>query len=43
MEESNYGMKYVYKAMRLAKKNSKVLDIGCGSSGRAVDAALNHG
>jgi ubiquinone/menaquinone biosynthesis C-methylase UbiE len=33
MEGSDYGMKYVRKAMSLAKKNSKVLDIGCGSTG----------
>lgn len=43
MEGSDYGMKYVRKAMSLAQKNSKVLDIGCGSSGRTIDEALNHG
>lgn len=42
MEGSDYGMKYVRKAMSLAKKNSKVLDIGCGSSGRTIDEALKH-
>jgi len=43
MEGSDYGMKYVQKAMSLAKKNAKVLDIGCGSSGRTIAEALNHG
>ena len=42
MEGSVYGMKYVRKVMSLAKKNSRVLDIGCGSTGRTVDEALNH-
>ena len=43
MNGSDYGMKYVQRAMSLSKKNSKVLDIGCGSSGRTTDEALKHG
>jgi ubiquinone/menaquinone biosynthesis C-methylase UbiE len=43
MKGSDYGMKYVQKAMRLAKENSKVLDIGCGSTGKTIDEALKNG
>lgn len=43
MEGSDYGMKYVSTAMRLAKNNSKVLDIGCGSTGRTIAEALKNG
>ena len=43
MEGSDYGMKYVQKAMNLAKENSKVLDIGCGSTGRTIEEALKNG
>jgi ubiquinone/menaquinone biosynthesis C-methylase UbiE len=43
MERSDYGMKYIQKAMSFAKGNSKVLDIGCGSTGRTVNMALKHG
>lgn len=42
MKGSDYGMKYVRKAMSHAKKNSKVLDIGCGSTGRTFDEALKN-
>jgi len=43
MRGSDYGMKYVRRAMSLAKKSSKVLDIGCGSTGRTIDEALSNG
>ena len=42
MKDSDYGMNYVRKAISLAKKNSKVLDIGCGSTGRIIDEALRN-
>ena len=37
MNGSDYGMKYVRKAMSHAKKNSKVLDIGCGSNAGIIN------
>jgi len=43
MKGSDYGMTYVRKAMSLTKTNAKVLDIGCGSTGRAIDEALKNG
>lgn len=42
MDGSDYGMKHVRKAMSHSKKNSIVLDIGCGSNGRIIDAALKN-
>lgn len=42
MTGSDYGMDYVRKAMRHAKKNSEFLDIGCGSNGRIIDEALKN-
>ena len=42
MNGSDYGMKYVRKAMSHAKKNSKVLDIGCGSNARIINEALKN-
>lgn len=43
MKGSDYGMRYVQKAMGLSKKRAKVLDIGCGSTGRTIDEALKRG
>ena len=42
MNGSDYGMKYIRKAMSHSKKNSRVLDIGCGSNGRTIDEALKN-
>ncbi len=43
MDGPEYGMTYIRKAMSLAKKNSVVLDIGYGSTGRTCDEALKNG
>ncbi len=43
MQGSDYGMKYVRQAMSLAPENAKVLDVGCGSSGRIIDEAVRRG
>jgi 2-polyprenyl-3-methyl-5-hydroxy-6-metoxy-1,4-benzoquinol methylase len=43
MKGSDYGMKYVQKAMSLTNKNAKLLDIGCGSNERIIDEALKNG
>ncbi len=40
MEGSDYGMNHIQKAINLAPKNAKFLDIGCGSTGRIIDEAL---
>ncbi len=42
MEGSDYGLAYVQKAMDLAGKNASVLDIGCGSNGRVMEAAFKY-
>ncbi len=42
MKGSDYGMKYVKMAMNFAKENAKVLDIGCGSTGRTIEEFLMH-
>jgi adenine specific DNA methylase Mod len=42
MKGSNYGMKHVRKTMSHSKKNSIVIDIGCGSNGRIIDAAFKN-
>lgn len=42
MENPQYGMKYVRKAIKYTKKKSKALDIGCGGTGRVIDELLKH-
>lgn len=43
MKGSDYGMNYMRKAMGLSKERSKVLDIGCGSTGRTIGEAIKNG
>ena len=43
MRGSDYGMDYVRRAMDLAKEKCRVLDIGCGSTGRVIDEARRRG
>ncbi len=43
MEKPEYGMKYIQKAIEYAKEKSKVLDLGCGGTGRTIDKLLKHG
>ena len=43
MRGSDYGMDYVRRAMGLAKEKCRVLDIGCGSTGRVIDEAKRRG
>ncbi|MGE5805417.1 MAG: class I SAM-dependent methyltransferase [Ignavibacteria bacterium] len=42
MMNSDYGVNYVKKAIEFTKQKAKVLDIGCGSSGRIIDEALKN-
>lgn len=42
MEKPEYGMEYIQKAIKYAKKKSRVLDIGCGGTGRVIDELLRH-
>jgi predicted TPR repeat methyltransferase len=42
MKNPEFGMEYVRKAMRYAKKKSNMLDIGCGGTGRVIEEALNR-
>jgi 2-polyprenyl-3-methyl-5-hydroxy-6-metoxy-1,4-benzoquinol methylase len=42
MEGSAYGVEYVRKAMSLAKQHARVLDIGCGGTGRFIEEALKN-
>ncbi len=42
LKNPEFGMEYVRKAMGYAKKNSKYLDIGCGSTGRTISEAIKH-
>jgi SAM-dependent methyltransferase len=37
-----YGMYYIRKAMGFAKRKSKFLDLGCGSTCRVIDEALKN-
>jgi 2-polyprenyl-3-methyl-5-hydroxy-6-metoxy-1,4-benzoquinol methylase len=42
MKKPEFGMEYIRKAIRYAKKKSNVLDIGCGGTGRVIEEALKH-
>lgn len=42
MKNPEYGMKYIRKAIKYAKEKSKVLDLGCGGTGRTIDEFLEH-
>ncbi|MCP4672540.1 MAG: class I SAM-dependent methyltransferase, partial [Desulfobacula sp.] len=42
MENPEYGMKYIQKAIKYAKDKSRVLDLGCGGTGRTIDEFLKH-
>lgn len=42
MQNPEYGMDFIRKAMGYAKNKSKLLDIGCGGTGRVIDEALKN-
>ncbi len=42
MENPAYGMDYIRKAVKYTKEKGKVLDIGCGGSGRVVEELQKH-
>jgi SAM-dependent methyltransferase len=42
MRNSEYGMEYIRKAIKYAKRKSKVLDLGCGGTGRTINEFLKH-
>jgi SAM-dependent methyltransferase len=42
MINSEYGINYIKKAVEFTKRNAKVLDIGCGGSGRIIDEVLKN-
>jgi len=42
MKKSEYGMNYIRKAIKHAKEKSKVLDLGCGGTGRTIDEFVKH-
>ena len=42
MISSDYGVNYVKKAIEFTKQNAKVLDIGCGGSGRIINEVLKN-
>lgn len=42
LENPEYGMHYIRKAIKYAKEKSKVLDLGCGGTGRTIDECLKH-
>ncbi len=42
MEKPEYGMEYIKKAITYAKNKSKVLDIGCGGTGRVIYEFQKH-
>ncbi len=42
MMNSEYGINYAKKAIEFTKRNAKVLDIGCGGSGRIISEALKN-
>jgi SAM-dependent methyltransferase len=42
MKNSEYGMEYVRKAIKYTKEKSKVLDLGCGGTGRTIDEFIKH-
>jgi 2-polyprenyl-3-methyl-5-hydroxy-6-metoxy-1,4-benzoquinol methylase len=42
MENPEYGIKYIRKAIQYAKEKSKVLDLGCGGTGRTIDEFIKH-
>ncbi len=42
MENPEYGMKYIHKAIGYAKTKSKVLDLGCGGTGRTINKLIKH-
>lgn len=42
MEKPEYGMVHIRKAIQYAKENAKVLDIGCGGTGRTINEFLKH-
>ncbi len=42
MKKPEYGMNYIRKAIKHAKEKSKVLDLGCGGTGRTIDEFVKH-
>lgn len=42
MENPEYGMEYIRKAIKYAKEKSKALDLGCGGTGRTINELLKH-
>ena len=42
MENPEYGMEYMRKAIKYTKKKSQALDLGCGGTGRVINELLKH-
>jgi SAM-dependent methyltransferase len=42
-DASTTGMRFVYRAISLAVRRGKALDVGCGSGGRIITALLDAG
>lgn len=42
LQNSNYGLKQIQRAIKYSKKKSHVLDVGCGSGGRIIRELQKH-
>ena len=42
MENPEYGMEHIRRAIQYAKEKSKVLDLGCGGTGRTINEFIKH-
>lgn len=42
MENPEYGMKYIRRAITMAKGHARALDLGCGGTGRTIEELLKH-